>query len=115
MNRVRRSVIFVLLFPLLLSVGCATTAAPAVVGPAADTPDRFLVIEGDLSRPARASEGCRNPMVDPRDGTRLTLIRSASGQGDYSVPTGRYGVSDGALLRLNCATGEVVGVVSRSD
>lgn len=58
-----------------------------------------------------AGEGCRNPMLDPRDGQRLTLVRSLGGEGDYRVPTGAYGVRPGELLRLDCNTGSVVGIV----
>lgn len=69
---------------------------------------------GALSEP-RESGACRNPMVDPRDGTRLTLVQSqrgGSGQvGDYRVPEGRYGVGTGELLRLDCGSGRPVGVV----
>ena len=69
---------------------------------------------GALSEP-RESGACRNPMVDPRDGTRLTLVQSqrgGSGQvGDYRVPEGRYGVGTRELLRLDCGSGRPVGVV----
>jgi len=58
-----------------------------------------------------AGEGCRNPMLDPRDGQRLTLVRSLGGEGDYRVPMGTYGVRPGELLRLECNTGRVVGIV----
>jgi hypothetical protein len=52
-------------------------------------------------------------MVDPRDGTTLKLIRSKDGRGDYEVPPGRYGVGEGKLLRLDCATGRIVAIVKR--
>jgi hypothetical protein len=53
-------------------------------------------------------------MIDPRDHTRLTLIRSAGGVGDYEAPPGRYGVQEGELLRLECATGRVIGIVKNT-
>ncbi len=34
-----------------------------------------------------------------------------TGRGDYSVPEGKYGVQKGELLRINCRTGEVLGIV----
>lgn len=53
-------------------------------------------------------------MIDPRDGTELRLVRSQAGRGDYAVPTGRYDVAAGELLRLDCRTGEAIGIVERS-
>lgn len=61
----------------------------------------------------QVGRACNNPMLDPRDQTRLTLVRSAGGQGDYEVPQGRYGVGSGELLRLECGSGRVIGVVKR--
>ena len=57
------------------------------------------------------SEIVRNPMIDPRDGTRIVLVRSSEGRGYYRVPVGRYGVHPGELLLLECGTGRVIGVV----
>jgi len=56
-----------------------------------DTPDHFVVgmPNGSANSEPTPGEGCRNPMVDPRDGTRLLLVRSAEGYGDYEVPSGR--------------------------
>lgn len=107
--------------PLLLLAfalaGCSTARIPSDSGatPATDVPDRFLVgsLTDTSTRESVRGEGCRNPMVDPRDGTRLTLVRSDAGRGDYEVAGERYGVASGRLLRLNCDTGTVVGVVRR--
>jgi hypothetical protein len=112
---------FVLQFSLLcvLFAGCSSTSTTNanvdVVAKASGTPDHFKVGAWDLptAKEPKSGEGCRNPMVDPRDGTRLSLIRSAGGHGDYEVPAGRYGVGEGQLLRLECATGNVIGVVAR--
>lgn len=57
--------------------------------------------------------GCLSPMVDPVTGTRITLYRSESGLGDYQAPSGSYGLRDDQLLRLECNTGKVLGVVRR--
>lgn len=92
--------------------GCAGAPRPQSYA-AVDTPPAFVVLDGGSTRPARAGEGCRNPLVDPRDGTRLTLVRSAEGEGDYEAPAGRYGLRPGHLLRVDCASGRVVGVVGR--
>lgn len=68
-----------------------------------------------FNAPAGATLGensCMSPMVDPQDGTEARMERSfGNGRGDYSVPEGKYGVQEGELLRLNCRTGEVVGIV----
>lgn len=75
---------------------------------ASDVPDAF-------QSPAGLSpEGeCRNPMHDSRDGAAVRLFRSADGRGDYEVPEGRYGVAKGELLRIDCRTGSVIGIVER--
>lgn len=98
--------------------GCATGGQTVrTVRPDAlrDVPPAFLVGTpdgGPLTAPT-PDPACRNPMVDPRDGTRLVLDRSADGQGDYRVPEGRYGVPAGGWLRLDCTTGRPLGVVGR--
>ena len=105
------------LFLALALASCATGRLPpdSEATPVADAPDRFLVgsLTDASTRQPASGEGCRNPMVDPRDGTRLTLVRSDSGRGDYQVAGGRYGVTAGSLLRLDCETGVAVGVVPR--
>jgi hypothetical protein len=52
-------------------------------------------------------------MVDPRDGTEIGFLRSAQGAADYAVPGRMYGVRAGELLRLECNTGKVLGIVRR--
>lgn len=83
--------------------------------PAENTPERFVFDLSTAGAPPDTipGEGCRNPMFDPRDGVRLTLIRSGASRGDYDVPAGRYGVRANELLRLACNTGHVVGIVRR--
>jgi hypothetical protein len=60
-----------------------------------------------------AGSGCLSPMVDPRDGTEVGFLRSGDGYADYAVPNGLYGVGRNELLRIECNTGRVVGVVRR--
>lgn len=99
---------------LLLAAACAASSAPfggMEVRPADDTPPAFATEDGTIP-----VEACRSPLVDPRDQTRLRLIRSAplgaTHYGDYEVPvTGRYGVGRDELLRVNCETGQALGVV----
>ena len=100
------------LISLTMAGGCAPTSQ--AIKPAMDAPTHFLVRAPDgRSVEATPGEGCRNPMIDPRDGAYLILIRSASGHGDYQVPVARYGGRKGELLRIECGTGLVVGIVKR--
>jgi hypothetical protein len=93
---------------------CALTAQrPGEMGdvrPAQDTPVRFVTAD-DVA----PEDVCHTLLLDPRDQTPLRLHRSTqfgmSHRGDYDVPAGRYGVQRGELLRLDCATGEVIGIV----
>ena len=96
--------------------GCAAKQAsthPGSQGSAADLPDHFMT--STAAGPVEPQPGgtCRNPLVDPRDETRLTLIRSAHGRGDYEPEPLRYGLKEDQLLRVDCATGRAVGVVKR--
>jgi hypothetical protein len=101
---------------LLALAGCATVRndlASPIVGVPLDQPDHFRIAASGLgkSEEPREGEGCRNPMVDPRDGTMLALQRSAGGKGDYRVESGKYGLTSRQLLRIDCATGKAVGIV----
>ncbi len=106
------------LWASLVLAGCASTTffpddGEAETAP--NVPEQFLV--GTPSGRARfeiVPEGaCQAVMVDPRDGARLTLVRTARQRGDYDVPSGRYSVAADQLLRLECGTGRVVGRVPR--
>jgi hypothetical protein len=92
--------------------GGASLLDDAAARPATDLPERFA---SDALTPAAGAEpACRNPLLDPRDGTRLVLVRSTAGtRGDYEAPAGRYGVGPGELLRVDCATGAAIGIVRR--
>ncbi|MCB1009562.1 MAG: hypothetical protein KDB94_11800 [Acidobacteria bacterium] len=101
---------------LLLATACASDGAvverSAETLPARDVPALFE--RGTGVPGVRAAAGsCWNPMVDPRDGTTLRLVRSANGAGDYEPPAGRYGVGSDQLLRLDCASGKTIGIVAR--
>lgn len=41
------------------------------------------------------------------------MVRSLNDRGDYQPSSSRYGVRDGELLRINCATGQAIGIVRR--
>src|SRR5262245_30747587 len=106
---------------LLLVVAAAACSVhrPATTSlrPAENPPDHFVVgtPDGDETSESGASpvRDCRSPMVDPRDGTKLRLVWSSGGQGEYEVLPGRYGVGSGEVLRLDCATGRVLGIATR--
>jgi len=99
--------------------GCASTGTSQMtespVRAALDVPDYFVVgeSEGTATTMPAPGTGCRSPMVDPRDGTRLTLVRSIEGVGDYEVAHWLYGVEPGEVLRIDCATGRAIGVFKR--
>lgn len=102
---------------LLILSGCATShfSADTDTRMASDLPDHFLVgthTGTDTTEP-KPDEGCRNPMVDPLDGTKLELVRSNGEYGDYEVPDNRYDVGRKELLRLECSTGRAVGIVQK--
>jgi hypothetical protein len=108
-----RAIRLLALCPALLLADVACTARGNMDGElrmAEDTPAQFVTEDG-----VAAEQECRNPMVDPRDHTRLRLIRSSPlgniYRGDYEVPRGRYGVGQNELLRLDCETGQVIGIV----
>jgi len=93
----------------------AATAPNAMLRVPAGVPDRF-VPEGTAGTRIPEPTGeisCKNPMIDPRTGLRLTLVRSNAGQGDYDVPSGKYGVAADEVLRIDCATGRAVGIFRR--
>jgi hypothetical protein len=99
-------------FALLLAA-CATAGDgddEPDVRAAEDTPPQFVTEDGVAPR-----QECRTPLVDPRDQTRLRLVRSipfgTSYRGDYEVPLGKYGVGQNELLRVECETGQIVGIV----
>lgn len=101
------------------SIGCALGGAStypegAPASKAVDVPERF--VSEDLPGSAAVTDtlpgpGCRSPLIDPRDGTRLQMVNSQQRVGDYAAPEGRYGVGAGELLRVECNTGRVVGIV----
>jgi hypothetical protein len=93
----------------------ATSRDHLAVRPATDVPARFEPYDAALRLAPGdtiAGAGCVSPMVDPRDGTRVRFI-NATWYGDYVVPAGRYGAREGEVLRLECNTGRVLGLVPR--
>ena len=79
-----------------------------VIRMAVDTPEYF-----DNPKMHSFDKECRSPLTDPRDGTEINFLRASWPVADYKVPTGKYGVRQGELLRVSCETGEAVGIVKR--
>lgn len=103
---------------LVGACGASSTFGPMAPAPmgGTDLPDRFEPLtEAQRIQPGDtlAGGGCLSPMVDPRTDDRYLLVRSDMGQGDYRVPDGRYGADADQLLRLDCNTGEPLGLVPR--
>jgi hypothetical protein len=124
---VRRAARIARLLPLLslafTSPACAakySSVSPEkrdelLVRPASRVPRRFepsdkslRLADGDTI----AGPGCVSPMQDPRNGTEVRFVHS-TWYGDYEVPVGRYGSVAGELLRIECNTGRVMGLVRR--
>jgi hypothetical protein len=101
-------------FTILLPAACSgmqrTGSSEAVLRAAQDVPSAFTTPEGVMPE-----DGCRTTMVDPRDQSPIRLVRSAQHgmtfRGDFEVADGRYGVREGELLRVDCATGQTLGIV----
>ena len=96
-----------------LGAACnAVTIYPAaVLRLPENVPERFVLADSTAIRGTPGSAACRSPIVDPRNGARLTLQRSSQGNGDYAAPAGSYGTRAGELLRVDCATGQTIGIV----
>src|ERR1039458_3895274 len=111
------------LVALVALAGCASSRS-SMAGPVGaegkNLPDHFMVAVTGIAQneEPKPGEGCRNPMVDPRNGTPLNLMRSQNGTGDYLNLSEygldlTYGVDSRHLLRIDCATGKALGIVDR--
>jgi hypothetical protein len=101
---------------LLLVTGCGTSRSippDTVARPPSGLPDHFVFDAAGLERDSIAGMKCYSPLMDLRDRTHLVLVRSAKGRGDYAVPDGHYGVGPNDLLRVDCRSMGVIGIVPR--
>jgi hypothetical protein len=93
--------------------GCSTvsqvmkTTPERIERPATDHPGQFQLADGTLN----SNAACQASLVDPRDKSTISLVRTKHGQGDYKVAAGKYGVAANELLRVDCTVGRAVGVV----
>ncbi|MAP54901.1 MAG: hypothetical protein CL605_08380 [Altibacter sp.] len=94
---------------LFLSCGTTRTAGNSnqILRQAQDTPTIFEPAEGVVLD----NMSCKSPMIDTRNGTKIILVSSAQGTGDYRVVPLAYGLKEGDLLRLDCNSGSVLGIV----
>ncbi|QED37022.1 hypothetical protein FK178_04550 [Antarcticibacterium arcticum] len=100
----------VILVSILL--GCGTTGpieGESIIRTATNTPERFEIPSGTTW-----DETCKNPIIDPMDGAELILVESGGGFGNYRPVRLKYGLTRGELLRINCRTGAVVGIVKET-
>ena len=98
---------------LLILAACnvVTSYPTAILRPAEDAPERFLLDDGSPVAAAVGPAACRNPLRDPRGGEPIVLERSYQGSGDYHVANGRYGAGARELIRVDCTTGAPLGIV----
>lgn len=100
-----------ILIALTILSACASRSFDdAAIRSGEDLPEQFLLPAGvDVS----SGSACFSPLVDPRDGAEIRIVRSIPGRGDYEVPPRRYGVRPEELLRIDCGTGRPLGIVRR--
>ena len=98
-------------FAIFLGCGSSNTIAENadILRPASDAPESFSAI---FATPV-GDKDCQSRLVDPIDQVELILVKSFDGIGDYLVPPGKYRMSSDELLRINCRTGKVIGVVKK--
>lgn len=95
----------------LAACGMVSSYPTTILRPAENAPERFTLADSSAVTGTPGAATCRSPLVDPRNGARLTMQRADRGRGDYSVPAGSYGVRGGELLRVDCSNGQPVGIV----
>ena len=97
----------ILLIGLAASCASVSGGQNTILRQAENTPEAFTPPPGITLD----GQSCKSPMIDSRDGTQIIMVSASGGKGNYRVPPGKYGVQKGELLRLDCATGKVLGVV----
>lgn len=95
------------------SGGCSTlknslkTVPETTARPATGTPGTFMLADGSPN----LTTDCATSLQDPQDKGAIQLVRALrNGLADYSVPAGKYGVSENELLRVDCTTGRTIGI-----
>lgn len=100
----------VFLIGLLCLTSCSAVTAfmDRPVREAIDVPDHFVTKSGEDFD----GISCKTPLIDPRTNVEIVLVESQESMGDYRVPSGSYGVQANEMLRIDCKTGVVIGIVS---
>jgi len=104
---------------LVAAGGCTTvkqtvqqslkTVPESIARPAKDTPGTFVREDGVPN----LGTVCLATLVDMQDKSSIQLVRTLrSGQGDYRVTAGKYGVGEHELLRVDCATARPLGIAT---
>jgi|SRR5690606_21472841 len=86
-----------------------TSQASGVVRPVPDAPESF-------SSPFATSPDdpeCQSRLIDPVGQVELILVQSLGEVGHYLAPPGKYGMAADELLRIECRTGKLIGVVRK--
>ncbi|MEZ5003375.1 MAG: hypothetical protein R2730_10120 [Chitinophagales bacterium] len=108
MTKTLRCSVLIAMVSLASCVGSQqSNTNPTILRPAENTPEFFVPAEGV----SLDQSSCKSPMIDPRDGTQIVMISSIKGKGNYQVYPYKYGLKNGELLRLDCRTGQVIGIV----
>ena len=99
----------IIVFSILMLTSCSATQNPYTTDmrPAENVPEQFLPVTGVVLD----ATSCKSPLIDPRDGTELTMVGSQNGLGLYRVSELKYGLRKGEVLKINCADGRVQGIV----
>jgi len=85
------------------------TVPESIARPAKDTPGTFVREDGVPN----LGTVCLATLVDMQDKSSIQLVRTLrSGQGDYRVTAGKYGVGEHELLRVDCATARPLGIAT---
>ncbi len=97
------------LFLLTTGCGSSNTTAQLISRAPENVPEAFVPREGVIFD----STSCKSPLIDPNDGEAIMMIKSHTSYGDYLGTEGKYGLRKRELLRINCRTGEVIGIVKK--
>ena len=85
------------------------TVPEEIERPATDVPGTFVREDGVPN----LGTSCLATLVDMQDKSTIQLVRTLrSGQGDYRVTAGKYGVGENELLRVDCATARPMGIAN---
>ena len=97
---------------MFLLISCGTSGGAGdrdAIRTASEAPEGFSAVFATTP----GNSDCQSRLVDPVDQVELVLVKSLDGVGDYLVPMGKYGVGPDELLRIDCRSGRVLGIVKK--